>query len=93
MQLGENARGEPVMVDVPKANERMTRSLFKVTTHRIGSLVITFGVLSLMGAGLGDTLAYTIGINAVKTLADLCYERVWTRWKWGYHFFEEEASK
>ena len=76
---------------IPKPNEHIHRSLFKVVTHRIGSLVITFGVLSLMGTGLTDSLAYTIAINAVKTVADICYERVWTRWKWGYKFFDEDV--
>ena len=66
--------------------------MFKVTTHRVGSLAITFGVLSFMGTGLADTLAYTIAINAVKTVADLCYERVWVRWKWGYKFMEGEIK-
>ena len=78
---------------IPKPNEHLKRSAFKVTTHRIGSLIITFSVLSLMGSAIEQSLMYTLGINAVKTLADICYERVWVRWKWGYHHHEKELRE
>ena len=73
-------------MNLPNPNEHLKRSMFKVTTHRIGSLIITFTVLSLMGAGMSDSIGYTLAINAVKTIADLCYERVWVRLDWGYKF-------
>lgn len=76
---------------IPPA-ESFKRSMSKIITHRVGSLAITFSVLSLMGAGFAESLGYTIAINAAKTIADLCYERVWVRVGWGYKLGDKENA-
>ena len=70
------------MITQPK--ETLKRSVGKIVSHRIGSLMITFTVLAIMGAGLADSIGYTLAINGAKTVAALFYERVWVRFDWGY---------
>ena len=64
--------------------EHTKRSITKAITHRIGSFVITFSVLFIMGMPIYENLLANLAMGLIKIVPYLLHERVWSFVPWGY---------